>query len=573
MQKTPKFDKQFFGEFWQLTKPFWASEQKWRAMLLLALATLCVFAEVRATVAINLFYKDLFDALQNFNKSALPSLVLTFSIAVGVLILAFGYRSYFSGLLSIRWREWLTKHYLSAWLHNHTYYNLQILNKKIDNPDQRIADDIARFTSTTVNLFTDLLRSVLTLVTFSFILWQISASFQIPIGSNSSITIYGYLFWCALIYAIIGTWLTNTLGSSLANFDYQQERNNANFRFGLMRVRETSEQIALQKGHITERHILNKTFKPIVDNFLDIIRLQKNLLFFSNGYKYLSYIVGIVIGLPLFFSQKIHLGGLMQVTGAFDNVVVALSLFVSSFILLADWRATIYRLTEFKIMMGEAANVKKDIIFTPSTHEHLSINNLDLKLPCGTKLISDLNLTIKSSEKVLITGHSGIGKSVFLRTLAGIWPHGEGEIHLPHNKQIMFLSQKPYLPLGTLRDTLLYPTQNKIEDQKLESILAFCGLEKLIPKLMVTQNWSHELSLGEQQLVSFARLFLQKPDWIFLDEATSALDELNEIKIYKHLVTLLPDATIVSVGHRSSLNQFHGRKVELTDFHQNHIYN
>ena len=561
-----KFNRQFFRDFWTLLKPYWRSEEKWTAYGLFGLIVACITIQSFAALALNKFYQTFFDALNNLNRSVLEGLLLKFVIIVAILIVVVGYNVYLSGILSIRWRRWLTKNYLSQWLGNHTFYRMQVLHKNVDNPDQRISEDLDAFASSTLNLFTSLLDSTLSLIIFGCLLWKISGSIQIPIGATK-LVIPGYLLWIALGCAILGTWLTRIIGRPLPDLNYKQQQYNANFRFGLVRLRETSEQVALYRGENLEKQQLSNTFADVVNNFFNLIRVQKYLMFFQFGYNSISYFIGLVAGLPLLFAKKIQVGGLIQISQAYGNVVGALSILVTAFVGIATWRAVIYRLSEFKQhmeatkkLLAEEASIK----YQTHATDQLTVDKLDLLLPNQQPLLKNLQFNIESGHSVLITGPSGIGKSTLLRALAGIWPHGHGQILLPQHAHLMFLPQKPYLPIGTLRHALIYPdTSNTISDEAIKAILTLCGLDKLTEQLTTTSNWAQEFSLGEQQLIGFIRVFLQKPDWIFLDEATSALDEINESKMYQLLRERLPHSTLISVGHRSSLYHFHQGRINL----------
>lgn len=561
-----KFNKQCFRDFWHLLKPYWKSEEKWSAFGLLALNILCIIIEVRASVAINDYNKDFFDALQNFDTAAMITCLWHFVVAIAILLLTFGYAVYFNGLLSIRWRRWLTKHYLNNWLTNHNHYRLTFAKNNIDNPDQRISEDLEKFPDTTLTAFFLLFQSFLTLGSFGYILWSLSGSLTVPLGSWQ-LTIPGYLCWAALLYAVIGTWITGWLGKKLSSLDYQQQRYNADFRFSLIRLREASEQVALYKGETAENNKLYHLFDHIFENFIKIISLRKRLTFFNNGYNSAASILGLVISLPLYFAKKIHLGVMMQIAGAFGQVVSACAVLMNSFTLFAEWRAIIHRLTEFKHLIEEQPQQTEHtkIIFQTHAHRDIKVNNLALVLPEGKSLISDINLVLHAGGRFLLNGKSGLGKSTFLRALAGLWPYGNGTIHFPENINTLFLPQKPYLPQGTLKDALLYPHNLSTSDEELAEILKICHLEKFQTQLNEPKNWAKDLSLGEQQLIAFARIFLSKPDIIFLDEATSALDESTENHIYQQLRTQRPDATIVSVGHRHSLHKFHSHVINFCE--------
>jgi len=421
------------------------------------------------------------------------------------------------------------------------------------------------FPSLTLNLFSGLFNAVLTFVSFSVILWKLSGDLNFNF-LHHSVCIPGYMFWATLVYASVGTVITFWIGKNLMRLNYQQEQFNANFRFGLVRVRESAEQIALYSGQKTENQRLKDIFETVFRNMLNIITLQKYLGFFTNGYNLLIQVVGILIALPRYIFEKMQIGSLIQVSTAFGEVVGALSFVVLSFSTIANWRAVIFRLTEFSHLMDEAAKgiAEKNISVVSADESKIETSCLLLTLPSHQKLTDQLKFTVQKGEHVLINGKYGSGKSTLLRAMANIWPYGEGELYMPDVK-MLFLPQKPYFPLGTLKQALLYPNNNsdKISDEKIKAILDDCGLNYIKKYLNEIRYWPIEFSLGEQQLIAFARIFIVEPDWVFLDEATSALDEETEKKMYELLQTRFPHMTIVSVGHRSSLKQFHQKEIYI----------
>ncbi len=557
-----KFNRQFFRDFWLLLKPYWSSEEKWRAFALLGASVLCIIIGVRASIAVNTFNKDFFNALQNFDKAALINSLLHFSVIVVVFVCAYGYAFYFNGLLSVRWRRWLTENCLKKWLDNHTHYHMQLKHNSVDNPDQRISEDLEQFPELTLSVFSMLFRSSLTLISFGYILWNLSGSLSIPVGAHH-IVIPGYLFWGSLLYTVLGTWIVGLIGKKLAGLDYQQQRFNADFRFSLARMRETGEQIALYQGESAELNKFDLLFGRIFNNYTTLLRLRKRLMFFTNGYDVASLVFGIFLAVPLYLQKKIQLGGMMQISSAFGQVIGAFSVLINGFGLFAQWRAVIFRLTEFNQSINRYSVVSSGINVKEHHGNDIVIQHLKLSLPDGRLLLDDINLVLPLGGSFLLSGRSGLGKSTLLRALAGLWLYGEGQIALPKNKKLFFLPQKPYLPLGSLKEVLVYPHNCDIDDHILVEALKLCALVKFEHGLTEVRNWAQELSLGEQQLIAFARIFVSKPDIIFLDEATSALDELTEAQVYRSIRKMLPQATIVSVGHRNSLSQFHEQLITL----------
>lgn len=562
----PRYNREFFVSLWRLLKPYWTSDEKWYSALLLITILAFNWVQVRILVYFNYLVKAIYDALQAFNVHDIEICMVKYVIILAILVLISAYGDYFGGLLTNRWRRWMTYRYVNHWLEDHTFYAMQVTHKTMDNPDQRISEDLNDFPSLTLNLFTNLFSSVLTLVYFSIILWQLSGALIVPLGHHLSFKIHGYMFWGTIVWSAIGTYLTFKIGRRLWGLNYDQQRFNANFRFGLIRIRESSEQVALYKGEQEEQNKLRSVFMNVFNNYINIIRVQRNLSFFSNSYSYLSYLAGLIIGMPRYFIEKMAIGILMQVSKAMDQVIGSWSFIISSFTTIASWQAVINRLTEFDQLMTSAREQLKTnpIAISHSTNQHIAIENLDLVLPDGTPLLNQFNLTINPGEKILISGPFGAGKSTLLRAISGLWPFGRGEIVLPDKEEMRFLPQKPYLPLGTLRDVLAYPKPaSSFADIDYLNVLQRTGLKGFIPDLDVVRNWSAELSLGEQQNIAFARLFLQKPRWIFLDEATSALDEQTEEKMYKQLFAYLTQSAIISVGHRSSLKPLHEHEIVL----------
>ncbi|MBI5448393.1 MAG: ABC transporter ATP-binding protein/permease [Gammaproteobacteria bacterium] len=554
----------FFKRFWRIFRPYWASEEKRTAYGLLVLITLGIVLQVRLNVAFNHFYQVFYDALQSFDSKVIVLQLLKFCVLVTASLLLLGYTAYWMGELIIRWRRWLTFQYLGHWFGKNNYYRLEVLNLNVDNPDQRISEDLNLFPSLTVQLYSAFLHAILNLISFSIILWDISGTPKFHLF-HWTILFPGYLCWTALIYAALGTFLTAKIGHHLASLNYMQQQYNANFRFGLARIREFNEQIALFHGRETEKKSLIGTFSFVFNNFIRIIKVQRNLDFFRGGYSIVSGLIGVCAALPLYLARKIKMGVLMQISNAFGQVIDSLSIFINAFNEIANWYSVIYRLTEFEMRMKLADKHEAlehiSIVSVPK-QTFLQCKDVTITLPSQQPLLTDFNLTIEQGERLLIMGNSGSGKSTLLRFIAGIWPYGQGEVTLPEAK-MLFLPQKPYFPLGTLRAAVCYPSDpDMFSEQDIVQALCQCGLTQYSENLMEVKHWSQSLSLGEQQLLAFARVLLHKPDWLFLDEATSAMDEANERRMYEYVDHCLsPTVTVVSVGHRPSLIAWHHRKL------------
>ena len=547
--------KKLFRGFWTLFKGYWSSEEKWKARGLLAFVISLNFAMVYLLVQLNEWYNTFYNALQNYEAESFWSLIGEFSAIAFTYIVIAVYAVYLRQMLQIKWRTWMTNNYLSAWMGNQTYYRLQ---DAADNPDQRISEDIGQFVNLSLGLIIGFLKQLTTLAAFGVVLWELSGSIEI-----AGLIIPGYMFWFSFVYSGVGTFLAHKVGRKLISLNFDQQKYEADFRFSMMRVRENSESIAFYRGEAAEMEGFNLKFSNVIKNYWQLMKKTKHLNFYVNGYGQLAIIVPLIMAAPRYFSKEIQLGGLMQISSAFGRVQDALSYFVDSYDTLASLAAVINRLAGFTEHIDEAQQIKSKV--TTAQAPELKISSLNVSLPNGRELLKKLSLELQNSKALLVTGASGCGKSTLLRTLAGIWAYASGEIALPNHSKVMFLPQKPYLPLGTLRRALIYPLaeENSPPDDKLKETLQLADLPALVDKLDAAEDWSRILSLGEQQRLAFARVLLSAPDYIFLDEATSALDEPREIEMYELMRRQLPKMTVVSVGHRSTLFNLHDIELNL----------
>jgi vitamin B12/bleomycin/antimicrobial peptide transport system ATP-binding/permease protein len=522
---------------------------------------------VAINVMLNQWNNRFYNALQERNWDAFVSELGFFCVLAATYIVLAVYQLYLNQWLQIRWRRWMTQHYLDRWLGGGNHYRMQLLGDAADNPDQRIAEDINMFIDRTLAITVGLLSAIVTLFSFVVILWTLSAAAPLHLF-GASFPIPGYLVWAALLYAAVGTTLTHLIGWPLISLNFRQQRFEADFRFNLVRVRENSEQIALLGGETAERERLLDRFGYVVGNFLLIMQRTKQLTFLTSGYTQISIIFPFIVISPAYFAGAIQLGGLMQTASAFTSVQKALSFFVEAYRSLAEWRAVIARLDGFNIAAerAQAATTATPAI-TVSAREGrdgVEIDDLLVRLPQGTALIAANDIAIAAGERVLLTGPSGAGKSTLLRAIAGTWPFGAGIIRVPKGAKLMALPQRPYFPIGTLAAAVTYPAEpGTFAADALAEVITAVGLPALAGRLTEEAHWNRMLSLGEQQRLGIARAILQAPDYLFLDEATASLDEAAEAALYRLLNTRLRRTTIVSIGHRSTLAAFHRRGLVL----------
>lgn len=550
---------------WKIFKSYWISEEKWRACGLFAVVMALNLGAVYIVVLINQWYNEFYNALQNYEQDNCWRLVGTFGILAFIHIAMAVYALYLRQMLQIRWRTWLTERYVKRWTSHQSYYKLQILESDTDNPDQRISEDINSFVQITLGLIVNFLKQVAMLGAFIVILWNLSGVVTLPWGGGE-INIYGYMVWLSIAYALLGTWLTMKIGNPLVRLNFNQQRYEADFRYSMVRLRENSESVAFYKGEAVESAGFLNRFTNVFKNYWQLMKYEKRLSWFTSGYEQLAIIFPLLMAMPRYFSGAIQWGGIVQISSAFGRVQDALSFFVTSYTSIAQWLAVVKRLASFVEHMEAVENVGGDVNIAEANVGQLVISELNVRLPDGRVLLNNLNLQIKPGDSILVSGPSGCGKSTLLRTISGIWPFGSGSIVTPSGGRKMFLPQRPYLPLGTLKAAVLYPqAENMAADETVQAVMRRCRLEDLTDKLHEEADWSHILSLGEQQRLAFARVLLLKPEWIFLDESTSALDELTEQLMYRLLKTELPEASLISIGHRSTLNMYHAQKLHLAD--------
>lgn len=554
---------------WRIATPYFRSEDRLAGRVLLAAIITIQLAMVGNDVLLNQWRNRFYNALQEKDWNGFVQEMIVFCVLATVYILLAVYQTYLTQWLQIRWRQWMTTKLLGAWMHNANYYRMELQGDVVDNPDQRLSEDVRQFVSQTLSLSIGLLGAIVTLASFLIILWGLSETVPLTLFGGS-VAVPGYLVWGALIYAIFGTVLTQWIGAPLVNLNFEQQRYEADFRFNLVRVRENSEQIALLKGESAEREQLSGRFGAVIRNWYAIMSRTKRLNAFTGGYAQVAVVIPYILAAPSYFTNKsILLGALSQTAEAFGKVQDSLSFFVSAYTTLADWRSTVARLDGFEMSIESAASLPSepqsiDVVAADGTHA-IDLAQFLLKLPNGLPLIAADGFSIRGSERTLVTGPSGAGKSTLFRAIAGIWPFGSGTVRVPAHAKLMMLPQRPYFPIGTLKAAIVYPAAADVfTAEQVKETLAAIGLPQLGDRLDESAHWNRMLSLGEQQRLGIARALLHAPHYLFLDEATASLDEPSEAKLYRALMERLPGTTIVSIGHRSTLHDLHDRRVELS---------
>jgi putative ATP-binding cassette transporter len=568
----------FLRDAWRLCRPYYVSEEKWSAWGLLITIIALNLSLVGMSVVLSFWNREFYNSLQDKDWRAFINLLFWYrpsgsgpmqGIAMpgfvwiaAIYIVVAVYRTYLNQWLQIRWRRWLTRHFLDEWLADRAYYRISLTTDRAaigtDNPDQRIAEDLRDFVASTLSLGIGLLSNVVSLFSFIGILWGLSGDYPI-----FGLRIPGYMVWVAIIYAAIGTTLTHLVGRPLVKLSFRQQRVEADFRYALVRLRENVEGIALYGGEAEEKLNLRDLFVHVIDNWWAIMRRTKLLNSLIAGYNQAAVIFPIIVAAPRYFAGQLPLGGLTQTAGAFGNVQDSLSWFIQAYSDLASWRATVERLTFFHraIVVARSASGKGFLRPAPAG-DAVRVQGLTLALPDGRTLLDDADIVFTPGHSVVVTGRSGSGKSTLFRAIAGIWPFGTGSVQMPAAR-VLFLPQRPYIPLGTLRQVISYPATPDAYDQAaykqaLEDAGLPAGLEAQLDQ---DENWAQRLSGGEQQRVALARALLAKPDWLFMDEATASLDPESETDLYKILKQRLPGTTIVSIAHRPTVAAFHDERL------------
>lgn len=556
----------FGAKLWVLIRPYWRSEERWHARRLLAALAGFNLGIVYLAVRFNQWNREFFNALERKDYATFRLQLWYFTGLALIYIAIAVYQLYLQQMLEIRWRRWLTHRYWRSWLADEAYYLMQLKDYGTDNPEQRIQEDIRILTDSTLSLSLGLLSAAARLVSFLVILWGLSGALNIQVLSVA-VRIPAYMVWVAVVYALAGSLGAHKIGGPLALINFNQQRFEADFRYRMTRIRDNSESIALYRGERNEEDGLDGSFASVWANWWRLMKRQKNLTWFTASYGQLAVIFPFVVAAPQYFSGAVPLGGLVQTAGAFGHVQNSLSWFVDNYTRFAEWKATVDRLITF----GEALHLAADdparrdgIRVEANTAPALEVRGLELTLPTGRVLLRGVNERIDAGEAVLITGPSGSGKTTFFRALAGIWPFGQGTVRTPQGAKVLFLPQRPYLSLGTLKQATCYPSPtDNIPDATVIEVLQACRLGHMKERLLESANWSLVMSPGEQQRLGFARILINRPNWVFLDEATSAVDEETEHHLYELIRERLRGSTILSIVHRNTVSAFHHRRLHI----------
>jgi len=547
-------DRHLLRRFWNLATPYWREDEKWTAWGLLALLVLLLLGQTRFAVLLNEQTGEFTSALAAHDADRFWGSI---KICLGLLVVAVPiYACYYfvRDKLGIYWRRWLTNRFLGTYFSQRHFYELNA-STEVDNPDQRIQQDVESFVSSTLTLSMGLLDAVVSLFSFTLILWNLSGVLEV----------FGWeipraMVFAVYLYVIAATVFAIKIGRPLIQLNFLNEKLGANFRYALMRLREYGESIAFYRGEKVERVALMRRFRDVIVNLWAIIFRSVKFQGFNLAVSQAAVVFPFVVQAPRLLSKQITLGDVMQTAESFSQVQNALSFIRTSYDNFAGYRAIINRLAGFLESMNAARKLPSARV--EADDSVFAIESLTVRTPAGELLVDDLTLTVTGQTSILIRGKSGIGKTTLLRALAGLWPHAEGRIRRPVGKLALFLPQKPYLPLGTLRAALYYPAPARDHAQATE-VLRRCHLGHLVNALDDVDDWSRRLSLGEQQRLAIGRVLLNRPRIVFLDEASSAMDEGLEHAMYQIMRESLPETITVSVGHRSTLIDFHTRELEL----------
>ena len=539
---------------WSLIRPWWVSEEKWVARGLFLLVFALDLSIVRIGAWLANWNESFFNAFQNYNLDDVWKLLFEALLIALTGITVEASRTWFYQTLQMKWRKWVTDVYLDGWMKGRVFHRIES-NHEIDNADQRISEDLKQMVELSLHLSLGFFANLFKLVTFSIIIWNISGTLSFAIW-GVQVNIPGYMLWVSIVYALIASIFMEKRGREMVSVEYEQQQRESDFRFMMMRIRENSSEIAISNGEDSEKSALKRYFSRIENNWDFIKRYTKRITVIEKGYTEFGILLAYLMIIPRYFAHQIQLGSIMKLTMSFTNVRVGFAWFVFQYKRLTSLRSMCRRLAELYVCMN--ADYDTSIDFTSNDEDCIKVDNLEIALSDGTLITKVDHLKIVPGSRWLIKGHSGAGKTTFLKAISGIWQYGSGTISLPQ-KNLMFLPQVSYLPIGNLKTALCYPNPpEQFANEDCIRVLKECRLEQYLDSLETDDlSWNRKLSPGEKQRLAFARCILLKPDYLFLDEATSAMDPELEGNVFKVLTDRLKDAAIISVAHRESMNVYH----------------
>ncbi|MCK8786488.1 ABC transporter ATP-binding protein/permease [Roseomonas sp. NAR14] len=557
----------------RLAGGYFNSEERWSARGLAGLVLLLTVLQIGVQVWFNLWNRDFFNALESRDRAGFLGQMWLFLFLSFASMTTAVFHLWAKQTLQLRWRRWLVNDLQERWLRRGRHYQLNFLPDTADNPDQRISENTRWATAMAVDLVVGLIQSLITLASFVGILWTLSGPLHVALGGAfgaDGFDIPGYMVFAALLYALAGSGLTWLIGRPMVSINIRRNAAESDHRFALVRLRESSESVALIRGEPDEARGLRAAFDNVVSVMRDLMRSERRLMWLTSAYGMVAGVFPILVASPRYFAGAITLGVLMQISSAFGQVTGSLNWFVDNFPRLADWRSHLERVMALEDTLEAAEAMEKEAVIAveegalPDGREVVAFDALRIEHADGDVLIDSADAEIAAGEKVLIVGESGTGKSTLFRAIAGVWPWGSGRIRIPPRREMMFMPQRPYLPLGTLHAAVAYPAPARhFPAAAVAAALERCGLAHLAARLEETERWDRILSLGEQQRIAFARLLLHRPRWVFMDEATAALDEENQHAMLSLFRGELAGSSLISIGHRPGLDAYHDRTLTL----------
>lgn len=561
MSERIKLIKDFYKQWKVLAIPFWKTKERYKVGVYLLIALACDLINVYTTARLSDWSRDFFNSLQSRNLEEFMTQLGILCILASVSLVLFANQKFFCSKAILIWRRWLSAHYVNRWLSSKCYYRETGLGN-LDNPDQRIAQDLQLFPALTINMIFDFIDSIGSLGVFSVILWKLSDQYII-LGYH----VPGSLLWIAIAFVIVGTYFTHLIGKPLINLEKQSQKIEADYRYGLMRIRDNAKAIGAYGGELYEEKSLSERFKHVYTVWINMYIKRRHMNYFHSGYTQLSAYVPYIVAAPQYFAGAFQMGEIMQTVQAFGGVRVALSWFIFNYSSLAEWKATVDRLIQFENAIRKSER-QKNFIVKESDEEKLLLKDIELILPDGKKLAYIPKLEIKKGEHVALSGPSNAGKSTLLYTIKGLWGYGKGTIEKPKGKAI-FLSQNPYLPIGTIAQVLTYPDEKlKLQDKDVLHALEKVKLDHLKGKIHEFNNWELILSGGEQQRLALARIWVQNPDWVYMDESLSATDIECRNEILKNIEKDFPNITIFAIHHDEKVNPFYDRDLKWEELNR-----